>query len=120
MNYGRGRKKAGLSRNRAGNQRSQRKEGLDAGLPWGACRAYWPHHNEHWEQGTAPQPEHVFKIVTLLEISVDQYFYANSENKDSPRRKRIYVMLDTMNEKELVVMESTAEGLQKARETEVK
>ena len=34
-------------------------------------------------------------------------------------RKHIDVLLDSMNEKELVVMEATAEGLKKARETEV-
>ena len=33
--------------------------------------------------------------------------------------KHIVVLLNTMNEKELVVMEATAEGLKKARETEV-
>ena len=71
-------------------------------------------------KGQHPSLNTFFKIVTLLEISVDQYFYADSGDKDSPHRKRIDVMLDTMNEKELVVMESTAEGLQKARETEVK
>ena len=34
-------------------------------------------------------------------------------------RKHIDVLLNSMNEKELVVMEATAEGLKKARETEV-
>ena len=34
-------------------------------------------------------------------------------------RKHIDVLLSSMNEKELVVMEATAEGLKKARETEV-
>ena len=71
-------------------------------------------------KGQHPSLNTFFKIVTLLEISVDQYFYADSGDKESPRRKRIDVLLNTMDEKELVVMESTAEGLQKARETEVK
>ena len=35
------------------------------------------------------------------------------------RQKHIDVLLSSMNEKELVVMEATAEGLKKARETEV-
>ena len=39
--------------------------------------------------------------------------------QESPCRKHIDVLLNSMNEKELVVMEATAEGLKKARETEV-
>ncbi|MCI8929396.1 MAG: transcriptional regulator, partial [Lachnospiraceae bacterium] len=42
-----------------------------------------------------------------------------SGNKESLCRKHIDVLLNTMNEKELVVMEATAEDLKKARETEV-
>jgi len=42
-----------------------------------------------------------------------------SRIQESLCRKHIDVLLNTMNEKELVVMEATAEGLKKARETEV-
>ena len=47
-------------------------------------------------KGQHPSFNLFFKLVTLFDISVD-----------------------SMNEKELVVMEATAEGLKKARETEV-
>ena len=70
-------------------------------------------------KGQHPSLDVLYQIVTLLEISVDQYFYMDSENRTSPRRKRIDIMLDTMDERELVIMESTAEGLQKARETQI-
>ena len=70
-------------------------------------------------KGQHPSLDVLYQIVTLLEISVDQYFYMDSENRTNPRRKRIDIMLDTMDERELVIMESTAEGLQKARETPI-
>jgi len=47
-------------------------------------------------KGQHPSFNLFFKLVTLFDISVDQFFYT-----------------------ELVVMEATAEGLKKARETEV-
>ena len=59
------------------------------------------------------------KLVSMFDISVDQFIHSDSGNKESLCRKHIDVLLNTMNEKELVVMEATAEGLKKARETEV-
>ena len=61
-----------------------------------------------------------YQIVTLLDISVDQFFYPDRQNGESDCRQHIDRLLNTMDEKELTVMEATAEGLQKARETEVK
>lgn len=59
------------------------------------------------------------KLVTMFDISVDQFIYSDSGNKGSLCRKHIDILLNSMNEKELVVMEATAEGLKKARKTEV-
>ena len=44
---------------------------------------------------------------------------SGSGQGESRRRKQIDVLLNAMNEKELIVMRATAEGLKKARETEV-
>ncbi|MDE7001480.1 MAG: helix-turn-helix transcriptional regulator [Lachnospiraceae bacterium] len=59
------------------------------------------------------------KLVSMFDISVDQFIHSDSRNRESLCRKHIDVLLNTMNEKELVVMEATAEGLKNARETEV-
>ena len=40
------------------------------------------------------------------------------QNEESDCRQHIDRMLNTMNENELTIMEATAEGIQKARETE--
>ena len=70
--------------------------------------------------GHHPNLNTFYQIVTLLDISVDQFFYPDRQNNESDCRQHIDRLLNTMDEKELTVMEATAEGLQKARETEVK
>ena len=67
--------------------------------------------------GQHPSFNTFYQMVTMFDISVDQYFYP-SQNSGSECRKRIDRLLNSMDEKELTVMEATAEGLQKARETE--
>jgi transcriptional regulator with XRE-family HTH domain len=59
------------------------------------------------------------KLVTMFDIPVDQFIHADSGQGESSCRKQIDVLLNAMNEKELIVMRATAEGLKKARETEV-
>ena len=71
-------------------------------------------------RGQHPSLNTFYKIVTLLDISVDQFFYPDKQNEESDCRQHIDRMLNTMDENELTIMEATAEGIQKARETEVK
>ena len=70
-------------------------------------------------KGQHPSFNLFFKLVTLFDISVDQFFYTEDQRGENSCRKHIDVLLSSMKEKELVVMEATAEGLKKARETEV-
>ena len=56
-----------------------------------------------------------FQLVTMFDISVDQFFYTEGHRGKDSCRKSIDVMLNTMNEKELVVMKATAEGLKKSQ-----
>ena len=57
-----------------------------------------------------------YKLVTLLDISVDEFFYPDRHNGEDERRKHIDRMLNGMDEKELIIIESAAEGIRKARE----
>ena len=70
--------------------------------------------------GQHPSFNLFFELVTLFDISVDQFFYVEKQQDANSCRKHIDVMLNAMDEKELVVMEATAEGLKKARETEAR
>lgn len=67
--------------------------------------------------GQHPSLNTFYQMVTMFDISVDQYFFPN-ETAESGCRKHIDVMLNSMSEKELVVIEATIAGLLKARETE--
>ena len=69
-------------------------------------------------RGQHPSLKTFYQLVTLLDISVDQFFYPDKQNGQCDCRKHIDVLLNSMDEKELIIMEVTAEGLKKARETE--
>ena len=55
-----------------------------------------------------------YKLVTLFDISVDEFFYPDKLGGESERRKRIDRMLNDMDEKELIIIEGAAEGIRKA------
>ena len=70
-------------------------------------------------KGQYPSFDLFVKLITMFDVSVDQFIHADGGAKSSSCRKHIDVLLNSMNEKELVVIEATAEGIKKARETEV-
>jgi transcriptional regulator with XRE-family HTH domain len=60
---------------------------------------------------------HIFhKLVTLFSISVDQFFYPNVNVVKSTRRRQVDTILDDLDEKDLMIMEATAEGIKKSKE----
>ena len=61
-------------------------------------------------RGQHPSLNTFYKIVTLLDISVDQFFYPDKQNEESDCRQHIDRMLNTKDENELTIMEATAEG----------
>ena len=69
-------------------------------------------------RGQHPSLNTFYQIVTLLDISVDQFFYPDRQNSESNCCQHIDVLINS-NEKEFVVIEATAKGIKKARETEV-
>ena len=71
----------------------------------------------HENDGQHPSLNVFYQLMTMFDLSVDQFFHPDM-GADDACKKRINVMLNSMDEKELTVMKYTAEGLQKARETE--
>ena len=69
-------------------------------------------------RGQHPSLNTFYQLVTLLDISVDRFFFFYRHNKESERRQRIDMLLDSLDERELSVIEATAEGLKKSREIE--
>ena len=69
-------------------------------------------------RGQHPSLNTFYQLVTLLDISVDQFFFPDKLSGESTCRKHIDILLNSMDEKELTILEATAEGLKKARGTE--
>ena len=67
-------------------------------------------------RGQHPSLDTFYQLVTLLDISVDQFFYPDAQTKESERWKHIDTMLNGMNERELSIMEGTAEAIKNSRE----
>ena len=58
-----------------------------------------------------------YLLVTMFDILVDQYFYP-SKNIESECRKRIDAMLNSLDEKELKIVEATIQAMKAAKDTE--
>ena len=67
--------------------------------------------------GQHPRLNTFYQLVTMFDISVDQYFYP-SQNADSECRKRIDAMLGSLDERELKIVEATIQAMKAAKETE--
>ena len=67
--------------------------------------------------GQHPSLNTFYQMVTMFDISVDQYFYP-SKNGGSECRKRIDAMLGSLDEKELKIVEATIQAMKQAKETE--
>ena len=72
----------------------------------------------HENRGQHPSLNTFYQLVTLLDIFVDQFFFPDKLDGESTCRKHIDVLLNSMVEKELMILEATTEGLKKARRTE--
>ena len=57
------------------------------------------------------------RIVTLLEMSVDEFLFKR-EKEDDSRRRHINIQLSSLDDKGLMVVEATAEALKRARDME--
>ena len=61
-------------------------------------------------RGQHPSLNTFYQIVTLLDISVDQFFYPDRQNGESDCRQHIDRLLNTMDEKELTFIEALSPG----------
>lgn len=66
-------------------------------------------------RGQHPSLNTFYLLVTLLDISVDRFFYPDTQNAESEQRKHIDTMLNGMDGQELTIIEGTAEAIRKAR-----
>mgnify|MGYP000836203855 FL=1 len=80
---------------------------------------YDPRHLQAIEnEGQYPSLELFIQLVTMFNISVDEYIFSQKEVKKSSVRRRLDAQLDILDDRELSVIEATVNGLCKAKEPE--
>ncbi|MCL2772697.1 MAG: helix-turn-helix transcriptional regulator [Oscillospiraceae bacterium] len=67
-------------------------------------------------KGQHPSLQIFYKLVTLFNISVDQFFYPNVKSVKNTRRRQLDYVLDNLDEKALIIIEIVADGITKANE----
>lgn len=80
---------------------------------------YAPRHIQSIEnEGQYPSIELFIQLITMFDVSVDEYIFPDNEVKKSSVRRRLDAQLDNLDDKELSIVEATANGLCKAKEPE--
>ena len=69
-------------------------------------------------KGQHPSLQVFYDLVSLLNISVDKFFLPVSDLDKSTRRRQLEKQLDNLSDKDLVIMESVADGIIKSKEVE--
>ena len=78
---------------------------------------YDPRHLQAIEnEGQYPSLELFIQLVTIFDVSVDEYIFPKKEVEKSSVRRRLDAQLDNLDDKELSVIEATVNGLCKAKE----
>ena len=78
---------------------------------------YAPRHIQAIEnEGQYPSVELLVQLATILDISLDQFIFPESKAYKSDTRRRIDRILDTLNERDLTVIEATANSLKSSCE----
>ena len=80
---------------------------------------YAPRHIQSIEnEGQYPSIELFIQLITMFDVSVDEYIFPDNEVKKSSVRRRLDAQLDNLDDKELSVIEATVIELCKAKEPE--
>lgn len=67
--------------------------------------------------GQHPSLQIFYELVTLLDVSVDQFFFPKNEIEKSTKRRQLDRLLDDMSDKGLCIVTATAREIKEA-ETE--
>lgn len=80
---------------------------------------YDPRHLQAVEnEGQYPSIELFIQLITMFDVSVDEYIHTGKKAEKNSVRRRVDTMLDRLDDKELSVVEATVNGLCKAKEPE--
>jgi transcriptional regulator with XRE-family HTH domain len=65
--------------------------------------------------GQHPSLQIFYELVTILDVSVDQFFFPNKEMNKSTKRRQLASLLDEMDDKDLTIMTATAKGIKESK-----
>lgn len=67
-------------------------------------------------KGQHPSLQVFYKLVTMFNLSVDQYFYPDAAPDRSTRRRQLDMILDGLDDNDLIIVDATARGIAQAKE----
>ena len=70
-------------------------------------------------KGQHPSLQVLYDLVSLLNVSVDEFFLSSDSLAKSSRRRQLESKIDNFTDADLVIMESVADGIVKYKEMEV-
>ena len=71
-------------------------------------------------KGQHPSLQVLYDLVSLLNVSVDEFFLSSDSLVKSSRRRQFESKIDNFTDADLVIMESVADGIVKYKEMEDK
>ena len=71
----------------------------------------------HENDGQHPSLNTFYQMITMFDISVDQFFYPDM-SADAACKKRIDILLNSLDEKDLRLVEALIRTIKETRETE--
>ena len=71
-------------------------------------------------KGQHPSLQVLYDLVSLLNVSVDEFFLSSDSLAKSSRRRQLESKIDNFTDADLVIMESVADGIVKYKEMEGK
>ena len=71
-------------------------------------------------KGQHPSLQVLYDLVSLLNVSVDEFFSSSDSLAKSSRRRQLESKIDNFTDADLVIMESVADGIVKYKEMEDK
>lgn len=71
-------------------------------------------------KGQHPSLQVLYDLVSLLNVSVDEFFLSSDSLAKSIRRRQLESKIDNFTDADLVIMESVADGIVKYKEMEDK
>ncbi len=67
-------------------------------------------------KGQHPSLQVFYDLISLLNVSVDEFFLPASDLEKSTRRRQLEKQLDNLNDIDLIIMENVADGIIKAKQ----